>query len=380
VITRRDDANNNPLATNFLRILGLWGLPMDRWNISVEAVAVKYIPKCFLGANSFVAGNMVDVTSNNTFANVCIHGQNMVEDKGHDYAVEIQNGGTILEGVDISMPYLEDMIDRPTICSNDGLCEPGVLIAGDIMPMEAFLVDEAIAGMLDPTATDTDYLPGDLYSVDAETSELVSPNYEYIDLSDCDACVLIPPKAEFDPITGELLRGTKTYEYTEVMDAGTVYVISCRNPLDQLILPDPELQPVLLNVAVISECRIKGQSDMYLQGVLLASAAVGDGKKRYNKTNIHFPSGTRFGLQDSCAPGGGVRIYSGASVHITAGASIDGMQIIARGDIEMTANETINGLKMVAGQDITLTANANVGTGCVGGVEGVFAWRYRLVL
>ncbi len=66
VITRRDDANNNPLATNFLRILGLWGLPMDRWNISVEAVAVRYVPKCLL-ENAFVAGNRVDVTSNDVY-------------------------------------------------------------------------------------------------------------------------------------------------------------------------------------------------------------------------------------------------------------------------------------------------------------------------
>ena len=100
VITRRDDANNNPLATNFLRILGLWGLPFDRWNISVEAIATKYIPKCLLHENSLVAGNMVDVTSKNIFDNICIHGQNMIEDKGHDYAVEIQNEGTILDGVE----------------------------------------------------------------------------------------------------------------------------------------------------------------------------------------------------------------------------------------------------------------------------------------
>jgi hypothetical protein len=381
VITRRDDANGNPVATNFLRILGLWGLPMDRWNISVEAVATKYVPECLLHVNSLIAGNRVDVTSNNIFNNVCVHGQNMIEDPGRDYAVEIQNGGTIMDGVEISMPYLEDMVDRPTICSNDGLCEEGVLIAGDMMPTDAFLVDEAITGMLDPTATDTDYLPGDLYSVDAETSELVLPYYDYIDLSNCEACVLVPPKAEFDPITGEKLPpGSKTYEYTEVMEPGTVYVIGCSNPMDQLILPDPELQPVLLNVAVISECRIKGQSDMRLEGVLLASSAVGNGKKRYEKTNIHFPAGTRFGLQDNCAPGGGVRIYSGGSVHISAGASIDGMQIVARGDVELTANETIDGISIQAGQNIRLTANANLGTGCLGGVDGVFAWRYRLVL
>ena len=43
VITRRDDANSNPLATNFLRIIGL-----QQWNISVEAIATKYIPECLL--------------------------------------------------------------------------------------------------------------------------------------------------------------------------------------------------------------------------------------------------------------------------------------------------------------------------------------------
>jgi len=381
VITRRADANNNPLATNFLRILGLWGLPLDSWNISVEAVATKYVPKCLLYENSLIAGNKVDVTSNNIFDNVCIHGQNMIEDSGHDYAVEIQNNGTIMDNVGISMPYLEDMIDRPTICSNDGLCEEGVLIAGDLMPTEAFLVDQAIAGMLDPTATDIDYLPDDLYSVNLETSELVPPNYVYIDLSNCDACVSAPPEVEFDPITGEKFPpGTDTYEYTGVMKPGTVYVISCSNPMNQLLLPSPDLQPVLQGVAIISECRIKGQEGMRLEGVLLATSTVGKGKKRYGKTAIHFPSGTRFGAQDNCAPGGGVRIYTGGSVFISAGASIDGMQIVARGDVEMTANETINGLSIQAGHNIRLTANADIGTGCLGGVDGVFAWRYRLVL
>ena len=206
VITRRDDVNNNPVATNFLRILSLWGLPIDSWNISVEAVATKYIPECLLG-NSLVAGNKVDVTSNNILENVCIHGQNLIEDPAHNYAVEIQNGGTIGEGVEISMPYPEDMIDRPTICSNEGLCTDNVedtVVHGDMMPTDAFLVGEMITGMLDETATD--YLPGDLYSVDLGTSEIVMPGYTYIDFDDisntCDACVLVKKPDKFDPITG----------------------------------------------------------------------------------------------------------------------------------------------------------------------------------
>jgi Flp pilus assembly protein TadG len=378
-ITRRSNANDNPLATSFLRIVNLWGIPGDVWDINTAAVAVKYIPECFLGGNSLVAGNRVDVTSNNTFQNTCVHGQNLIEDPAHDYAVEIQNNGTILDGVDISMSDLDDMIDRPTICSNDGLCQEGRLVEGDIMPSDAFLVDQMVAGMLDPAATD--YLSEDMYSVDAETSELELPDYEYIDLSDCDACVAIPPKVEFDPITGEKLPlgRTTTYEYTAVMEPGTVYAISCDDPMDQLILPKPDLQPVLQQVTVISECRIKGQSNMRLEGVSLASSAIGGGSKPFSKATIQFPSGTHFGKQDNCAPGGGVRIYSAASVHITAGATIDGMQIVARGDVELTANETANGITIEAGHNIKFTANADIGTGCLGGIDGVFAWHYRLV-
>ena len=166
------------------------------------------------------------------------------------------------------------------------------------------------------------------------------------------------------------------------MEPGTVYVIGCDDAMDQLILPSPDLQPngVLLNVAVISECRIKGQSNMRLEGVTLASSAVGGGKKPLNKNTLSFPAGTHFGAQDNCAPGGGVRLYAASSIRISAGASIDGMQIVAGYDVEMTANETINGLSVVAGHNIRLTANADVGTGCLGGLDGVYVWRYRLVL
>ena len=381
VITRRDDANDNALATNFLRILGLWGLPLDSWNISVQAVAVKYVPKCLLFENSLVAGNRVDVTSGNVFDNVCIHGQNLIDDKAHNYAVEIQNGGSIMDGVQISMPDLADMIDRPTVCSNDGLCKDSVLLAGDMMPTEAFLVDQAITGMLDPSSTETNYLADDLYLVDLATSELLPLSYTYIDLSNCDACEPVQAKLEFDTDGTPIPPGrTTSFEYTAVMDPGTVYVIRCDDPMDQLLLPSTDVQSVLLGVAVISECRIKGQADLHLVGVTLASSAIGGGSKGYQKATLSFPGKTYFGAQDNCAPGGGVRLYAAASVKITAGATIDGMQIIAGGDIEMTANETINGLTAMAVHNIKLTAKADIGTGCLGGGDNIFVWRYRLVL
>ncbi len=93
VITRRDDANDNALATNFLRILGLWGLPLDSWNISVEAVAVKYVSRCLM--DGFTAANWVDMNRGNSFYNgICIHGQNDIEDNGQDKGIYLRNDNT----------------------------------------------------------------------------------------------------------------------------------------------------------------------------------------------------------------------------------------------------------------------------------------------
>ncbi len=164
------------------------------------------------------------------------------------------------------------------------------------------------------------------------------------------------------------------------MDPNTVYEIVCDNPEDQLVLPSPEVQPVLLDVAVVSGCRIKGQSNMDLRGVTLASSAVlGSGsKKSYDKATIHFPSGTSFGASD-CDPTGNVWIYSASSVHISAGASFYGTKIIARGDVELTANESVAQLTVWAGEDIRLTANADFGIACPSAENENVAWRYRLV-
>jgi len=376
VITRRADTNGNALATNFLRIIGL-----DRFNVVSEAVATRFVPGCLTNFNALVAGNKVDVTSNNTFLDTCMHGQNMIEDSGHNYAVEIQNNGTIGEGVEVSMSDLNDMIDRPTICSNDGLCEPGVVVEGDMMPSDAFLVGDAILAMQGPSAAD--YLPEELYVVDLDKEQILPPASVHIDLSNCDACDKVQAPMEFDPVTGLPLppnpNGSDTYEYVEVMEPNTVYVFSCDDPMDQLVLPDPDLQPVLQQVAVISECRIMGHADMELVSVTLASSAVGEGAKPYDKATIQFPADVKFGADDDCAPGGGVQIYSAASVRISASAEINELRIVARGDVELTANEEADGINIQAGEDIRFTANANIGTRCSGTMQGAFAAHYRLV-
>ncbi len=373
VTARRASGNENPLATNFLRIIGL-----VEWDVNAITIATRFYPDCLLRGNALIAGNRVDLTSNNVLRNTCVHGENLIEDPAHDYAVEIQNNGTIYDDVQISMPDEEMMIDRPTICSNEGLCTPGRITEGNLMPAEAFSIDEFITGMQDPTSTE--YLPGDLYGVDGEGNTIFPP-YNQIDLSNCSACIDIPPPVEYDPVTGlPLPPGPITaYEYVEVMQPGNVYNFTCSDPMDVLKLPDPAIQPVLQGVAIISQCRINGHSNMVIEGSLLATSAIGGGSKGYEKAVIHFPSNVTFGANDNCAPGGNVGLYSAASVHISAAGAIDGLRIVARGDVELSAGQTADDLNISAGHNIRLTANNDIGTGCVGDAEGPLAWRYRLV-
>ena len=80
-------------------------------------------------------------------------------------------------------------------------------------------------------------------------------------------------------------------------------------------------------------------------------------------------------------PGGGIQIFSAASVKTASTTSINGVQIVAAGNIEVGARDMgINGISAQAGGDITLTSNNQFGL-CSGGVEGLFTVEYyRLVL
>jgi hypothetical protein len=80
-------------------------------------------------------------------------------------------------------------------------------------------------------------------------------------------------------------------------------------------------------------------------------------------------------------PGGGVRIYSAASVKLSSSSIIDGVQIVAASDIDLGAQTMgINGISAQAGGDTNFSAENMFGL-CSGGVDSAFTIPYfRLVL
>ena len=91
------------------------------------------------------------------------------------------------------------------------------------------------------------------------------------------------------------------------------------------------------NIAILSDCRISGGSGTLFTNVILASTATGNGSDPFALQNISLSANAVLGIDDGCAPSGGVQIFSEASVHTAAGTVISGSQIVARGDVDLTA-------------------------------------------
>lgn len=352
VITRRADSNENALGMNFLRILAIAGLE-PRWNINTDAVAVRYIPDC-ISKNGLVAMNKVDVTSNNHFNDICVHGQNAYEDPGQDYAIDIQNNNIIDSGTQFSMPDLDDMNGRPNVYDkNQGL--ESALVEGDLIPKDALAIDEIIS----------DY--HDLASGNADEDPISAP--DYIGLN--------------DDGTPQIIHVQNAQNYAGPYEPGYIYDMDCAQSNQQISLPAGSVQ-IIENVVIVADCQIKAAAGVSIRDATIVSSALGNGQDPRSQNSIHFPSDAQLGdgscnsIDGSLDNTGLVHIYSAASIHIAAGPDVYGLRMVAGGDIQFTANGDVGGISAEAGNNIIATANGNW-TFCPVEFDGPFAWHYRLV-
>lgn len=341
VITRRDASNANPLATNFLRIIGL-----QQWNISVEAIAVKYIPGCLGEYNALVANNKIDITSNNGFEETCMHAQNVEVDNGHDYAIDLGNNNTFGDDVEVSMSDLDDLNGRPNVCTNNtGLCDEGTLIEGDLWAKTVDSIDEMITGL---NSADPDYVLDSLYQVDELTQGMINPAVVTIDQN-----------------------------YAGPYEPYTVYIGNCANDNNLLSLPGG-IQ--IDSVVIVTNCKIKGNSGIQLSNAIIASSSTGNGANPLDQQSIDFPADLQIGTSDFCTDGSTqVHMYSAASAKVAAGPSVYGLRAVVAGDFQISANNDVYGISVEAGNNITATANGQF-TYCPDGwIEAPIASSYRLV-
>jgi hypothetical protein len=332
-------ANANPVDVSFLRIIGL-----ESWDVNVEAVAQRFLPGCL--RDGLVARGLVDISSNNGFVNqICIHGQKGVHLQNHNYEQL---------GVIVSMPDIDGQLIIPTggMESNPGL--PEALREQSLDPRMVNHVNEIMTDML----TMQDYVMPD-----------------YIDTSNTSLVVEVKDK---------------NWDFSDA-EAGHIYHIVCDPEMQQVGIP---AGTTLTDVVIVSDCQILVGANVSLSDVVLASLSTGNpgggsgsgggvsgaGGAGVEFATIVFAAGVNLGLPDDCQPGGGVQIFSNASVQFSSTMTINGLQVVAAGDVDLGARDMgVNGINVQAGGDITLTSNNMFGL-CSGGAPNLQTVAYyRLV-
>ena len=323
VTARRSAANDNALATNFLRIIGL-----TSWDVNAQAVAQRFIPECL--REGLVARGVVNISSNNGFhRQICVHGQQ---------GVEMQNHNVYQAGVTVSMPDVDGMLTIPSggMSSNPGL--PQALRENILDPRMVNHINQ-IMGQLE--AKEAGVMPGFLAGIDPPV-------------------IVVDEKFDF-----------ATYQQD------SIYYVECA-PNKLAKIPN---NLTMSRVVILAECNISVGSNASLSDVVLGSYALGNGSDPLANANIDFSANVSLGAPDNCAEGGGVQLFSSASIHFSSSMLINGLQAVAAGNVHLGARDQgINGISVQAGGDINLTSN-NVFGLCAGGAPNLFTVDYyRLVL
>ncbi|MHA1528220.1 MAG: pilus assembly protein TadG-related protein [Alphaproteobacteria bacterium] len=336
VRTRRSFENENAVPVNFLRIIGLMN-----WNVTTYAIAQRFIPDCLLN-DGLVARGEIDIAGNNDFEGICLHSQDHVE---------VQNHNTWDSDVSISMPDMNDF-EVAQVKFNPGAMEA---LREDILdPRMVNDISNIVETLQNPALDAGDPLTDIVPDFVIGTTDIVTANI----------------------ITGDDKFDFTKYAVASVDDAGPGVIIdlTCKSDNKTVDIPSGI---ILTDLVIISSCNINVGKSATLSDVTLAATG-GNGK--VTTANIHFSSNVVLGKDDDCAPGGGVQVFTTASVSSAAKLSLNGVQMVAAGNVQIAAKtDGINGISMQTGGKIKLASNGTFG-GCRAGTPRLFTVNYyRLV-
>lgn len=323
VNTQRMYSRANGVSTYFLRFVGLNNIDVLR-----QSVFITYYPTCF--REGFVAQNVVDVQSNNTYGNgFCIH--------SNDH-VEINNGNTFMDGTIVSMPDKADMVvPENSTGSNPGLDR--ALRSGSYRLRILDRIDDIIAGVEDPSSP---YFRTDYVDINPLTGE---------------------------PVT-EVTLNSKAGGGIRLTDwvPGAIHRMNCASDKKQVQWGDPD--DVFVKGVLITNCIIKFAQGVALQDVIMINT---------NTAEDSFNSASSFtlGRDDNCGTGGGAQLVTKGGVNFASDFQVYGGQIVAAKAIQFSArNDGIEGISLVSGDFIDGASLINVGFCGGAGMDNNFMAEY----
>lgn len=314
VRTHRIESRGNEIGTFLLRLVGINEVPLTR-----EAVFVTYYPTCL--REGFVAQDVVDLQSNNSFTNgFCVHSNAHVSLNSNNYF----EPGTV-----VSMPDENDIeLPNSGYETNAGLQD--ALRSGSwhirILKQLSMIIDALEDG-------------DDRYRPDYITSTIP---------------VMLPDRNidQADLVPGRI----------HVFDCGTGAALTFKNGV------------LVSDIVLVTSCEVKFEAGVVIENSVIATRNTGS-------KSFSASSGLQVGRNDNCAPDGGAQLLTLGSMDFPSDLQIYGSQLIALDDISFAANANgIQGAAMVAGGEISGTSNMSMAF-CGTGMEHNFEAEYfRLAL
>ncbi len=325
VSTKRSDSNLNPIQGFVSNWIG-----KDTWNVMTPAVFTTYRPSCL--REGFVADGVVDIQSNNGFANgFCVHSNTKVS---------LNNNNTFEAGTVVSMPDVNNIsLPKSGFDTNDGLKQAlrssyyrlrivnrlanviDGIKTGDPEYIPPYITSTTPIALSKRKLTIADFTPGRIHTLDCGTSG----------------------KATIDAGGEHKFQGEETISNSE---------------------PD-----ALSKVVLVTSCDVKFSAGSVLEDVIIATTSTAP-------KSISAPSSLQVGRDDNCADGGGSQILTMGSMDYAADLKIFGGQLLAQKDINFAANaDGIQGASMVAGGQVNGTSNMNMGF-CGTGMANNFEAEY----
>lgn len=325
VKTERLTSNGNPVSSFLLQFAGFWN-----WDVRATSVFETFYPTCLI--EGFVAEDVIDIQSNNSYFNgFCIHSNNYVT---------INNNNFFEPGTIVSMPDSDDIVVSITgngEDKNEGLEE--ALREGKWFIKILDRIDRIAAGLQDEDSR---------YARDYIT------DYTVISI---------------DQDMKHLRQGQKYVIEPADLTKGRIYTLKCNQLLDLV----NKGTGIFEDIVLIADCPIQVSGGLTIRNATVITTYNGDNA-------FKSPANIVLGEDDSCGVGGGAQLLTKGNVDFSAGVEMYGSQIIAGGSVEFTSNaDGLQGASIVAGNRIDSTSNMNFSF-CGSGMEHSFMAEYfRLV-
>lgn len=341
VLTHRDAAGENPVGTFLLKFAGF-----DSFDVRRSSVFETYVPDCL--REGFVAENLVDIQSNNTYRNgFCIHSNDVVSMNNNNYFEQ----GTV-----VSMPD-SSRLDMPPSgnTSNEGLSQ--ALRYG---AMQIRLINALSQVQAAPFSTGSQAM---WYFIQLATQD---GQLDYLTGAPRQITIVngrpSPSGATSDAVQAG--RDLLDRNGALALRPNAVNYAYCSSASTQL-----QIRQLLTNVVVITNCQVSFGSGGALENGLIATLST-------SRSSISGASDTRIGRIDDCATGGGAQLVSLGGMNFASGISIHGGQLLALSEISFAANgDGLRGTSIISGDTVSGTSNMQMGL-CGTGMEDNLSLDY----